>query len=94
MGDVAGELDHFQAALHLTQSIVDRLPVLGGEQLGEFHLPGGNQLAECEHHVLTLRQGGKPPGLEGFFVPCRTARSTSSAEPSATSPVCSPVAGL
>ena len=64
VGDVAGELHHFEASLHLAESIIDGLPMLRGEDLGEIHLSRCDQLAEGEHDVLTLGQRGEPPRLE------------------------------
>ena len=68
-GDAAGELDHLEAALHLAERVASALPCSPVRSSGEVHLARGDQLAEGEHDVLTLRERGEPPGLERGAAP-------------------------
>ena len=62
--DAAGELDHFLAAGHLAQGIVQDLAVLGGDDRGELVLAGVQQLAESEEDLGAAGQGRVTPGRE------------------------------
>ena len=64
--DAAGELDDFEAALHLAQRIGQGLAVLGGKQLGDVSRVLVDQVAELEQDAgAALRRGGAPVGKGG-----------------------------
>ena len=62
--DAADELDDLAAADDLAASIVDRLAVLGGDDLGQVELMLHEQLAEGEHHPGARRHRRLAPRLE------------------------------
>src|SRR5262249_45449985 len=66
VGDSAGELDDFDAALNITARVGDGLPVLGGEQLCQTLGFVADQLEKLEQNPgATLRIGSGPAGLRG-----------------------------
>jgi hypothetical protein len=67
VGDVAHELDHFEAPLDLAEGVVDGLAVLGAELFGQVVAVRRHQVAVGEHDVLTPGERREPPRLVGLL---------------------------
>ncbi len=66
MGNAAGELDHFQAALDIAVAVGHRLAVLGRQQFGQRLLFPLDEIKKPEKHAGTLlRVLRRPIGLRG-----------------------------
>ena len=94
LGDAADVLDHLDAALHLAVRVGEHLAVLGREEAREVLAVLVEELVDAEEELGALRERPVAPRRERVAFAAATARSISSTDANATSPVCSPVAGL
>ena len=64
VGDVAGELHHFEAPLHFAEGVVEGLAVFGGEGTGQVQAVPGDQFPVGEHDVLAAGERHRAPVFE------------------------------
>ena len=62
--DAAGELDHLEAALHLSHRVREHLAVLVGEDARDLLAAIMDELADAEEDLRALRQRRRAPGGE------------------------------